>query len=93
MFFTFCVAAISWENLGSWCESVANQALFSKCGEVLEAKIVRNHRDGRSLGFGFITYTSDESAHAAIMSLTGYEIRGTSLERWAAFVGAFPLSF
>jgi RNA recognition motif-containing protein len=58
--------------------------LFSKCGEVLEAKIVRNHRDGRSLGFGFITYTSDEGARAAIMSLTGYEIRGKSLQRLVA---------
>lgn len=55
------------------------QGLFAPFGDVLDAKIVRNHRDGRSLGFGFVSYVTEESAHSAVANMNGYEVRGTIL--------------
>ncbi len=35
---------------------------FSRFGEIAEAKVINDRDTGRSRGFGFVTFTNDESA-------------------------------
>ena len=44
---------------------------FSEFGEVTEAKVVTDRETGRSRGFGFVTYTTSESAENAMRSMDG----------------------
>ena len=48
-------------------------SLFSKCGEVEEAIIIKEP-GGRSKGFGFVTFTNDEDADKAVADLNGAEL-------------------
>ncbi|GFZ12156.1 glycine-rich RNA-binding protein 3 [Actinidia rufa] len=49
---------------------------FNKYGEVIEARVILDRETGRSRGFGFVTYTSDEEASAAIQALDGQDLHG-----------------
>ncbi|XP_047311691.1 glycine-rich RNA-binding protein 3, mitochondrial-like [Impatiens glandulifera] len=49
---------------------------FSRYGEVAEARVITDRESGRSRGFGFVTYTSQEEASAAIQALDGQELHG-----------------
>lgn len=40
---------------------------FSKFGRIINLRIVRNHDDGSSRGFGFITFSSEEEAQKALV--------------------------
>ena len=57
------------------------QGLFAPFGDIFEAKIVRNHRDGRSLGYGFVSFVTEDAARGAILGMNGYEVRGKSAAR------------
>ncbi|GAA6028144.1 hypothetical protein JCM8097_006878 [Rhodosporidiobolus ruineniae] len=48
--------------------------LFGKVGQVTDAQII--HRGTRSLGYGFVTYTSEEDAVKAVSQLDKSEISG-----------------
>ncbi|BGP16480.1 hypothetical protein JCM10213_007914 [Rhodosporidiobolus nylandii] len=48
--------------------------IFGKVGEVTDAQII--HRGTRSLGYGFVTYTSEEDATKAVSQLDKTEING-----------------
>jgi len=50
--------------------------VFAEYGNVTEAVIIQDKFTGRSKGFGFVTYESDEEAKAAIDGLNGKEIDG-----------------
>lgn len=54
-------------------------ALFSECGNVEEAVIIKDKFSGRSKGFGFVTFTNDEDAQSAIEKLNEHEINGRKL--------------
>ncbi|XP_022879392.1 glycine-rich RNA-binding protein 3, mitochondrial-like [Olea europaea var. sylvestris] len=70
---------------------------FSKCGEVVEARIIMDRETGRSRGFGFVTYTSTDEASSAIQELDGQELQGrrvkvnyaTERTRGGGFGGGF----
>jgi hypothetical protein len=68
------LASIDWScctNLQNLSDSVDNtslQELFSKFGDVISCKIIRNE-DGTSRGYGFVQFASQEPADAAIQSL------------------------
>ncbi|XP_026389074.1 glycine-rich RNA-binding protein 2, mitochondrial-like [Papaver somniferum] len=49
---------------------------FSTFGEVLEAKVITDRENGKSRGFGFVNYSSEESASAAITGMDGKELAG-----------------
>ena len=51
------------------------QASFSAYGQVEEVKIITDRETGRSRGFGFVTFDSQEDAEAA-MALNGQEMGG-----------------
>jgi cold-inducible RNA-binding protein len=48
---------------------------FAKFGRIINLRIVRNHEDGSSKGFGFITFSSQEEAEKAL-SMDGEKLDG-----------------
>ncbi|MBX7077694.1 MAG: RNA-binding protein [Nannocystaceae bacterium] len=44
---------------------------FSPFGEVTDAKVITDRDTGRSRGFGFVTYSSDDSAARAMQEMDG----------------------
>ncbi|THU71605.1 hypothetical protein C4D60_Mb04t03220 [Musa balbisiana] len=44
---------------------------FTNYGEVVEARVIIDRETGRSRGFGFVTFTSNEEASAAISGMDG----------------------
>jgi hypothetical protein len=57
----------------------AFKAMFEKYGTVTEATIVTNKFNGRSKGFGFVTFESDEAGDKAKTELNGSEVEGRKL--------------
>ncbi|AQL07617.1 polyadenylate-binding protein 7 [Zea mays] len=58
------------KNLSSSVDNASLQELFSKFGDVLSCKVAKNE-DGTSRGYGFVQFTSQESADEAIGNLNG----------------------
>lgn len=50
--------------------------LFSSVGKVFTVKIVTNHQDGRSRGYGFVEMSNGFEADQAVTQLNGKEILG-----------------
>lgn len=53
--------------------------LFAQSGTVASAKVIFDRESGRSKGFGFVEFESDDEAKAAIESLNGKDFGGRSL--------------
>ncbi|OPL19286.1 MAG: RNA-binding protein [Candidatus Aegiribacteria sp. MLS_C] len=49
---------------------------FSEYGTVEEAKVVAERDSGRSRGFGFVTFQTEEAARAAKNGMDGQELDG-----------------
>lgn len=49
---------------------------FSKFGEIIDARIVTDRESGRSRGFGFVTYLSEEHADTAKQKMSGQFLDG-----------------
>ncbi|KAF5747879.1 29 kDa ribonucleoprotein [Tripterygium wilfordii] len=60
-------------------DDLALQNLFSEQGKVVEAKVVYDRDNGRSRGFGFVTYSHSEEVDNAIENLNGAELAGRSI--------------
>ncbi|GER39821.1 RNA binding protein [Striga asiatica] len=52
---------------------------FSSFGDVTEAKIVTDRNSGKSRGFGFVSFSSDESASSALSAMDGQELNGRNI--------------
>lgn len=50
--------------------------LFSQCGQVSGARIVKDRDTGRSKGFGFVEMPNDEEASSAIERMKGHDFKG-----------------
>eukprot|EP01018_Ginkgo_biloba_P011129 Gb_18168 [translate_table: standard] len=49
---------------------------FTEFGDVTEARIIHDRETGRSRGFGFVSFTSNEEATAAISAMDGKQVSG-----------------
>ena len=57
---------------------------FEKFGEVVEAKVITDRETGRSRGFGFVTFSGDDSARQAMEGLNDTELDGRKIKvNWA----------
>jgi cold-inducible RNA-binding protein len=53
--------------------------VFSDCGQVESAKIIRDRDSGRSKGFGFVEMGTEDEAAAAIAKLDGTDLEGRQI--------------
>ncbi|KAG6378120.1 RNA recognition domain-containing protein [Boletus reticuloceps] len=65
------VGNLSWNTT----DDALRQA-FSQCGQVLDSIVMRDRDTGRSRGFGFVTYGTQDEANAAITSFNEQELDG-----------------
>eukprot|EP00268_Persea_americana_P068304 TRINITY_DN94_c0_g1_i2.p1 TRINITY_DN94_c0_g1~~TRINITY_DN94_c0_g1_i2.p1 ORF type:complete len:158 (+),score=36.49 TRINITY_DN94_c0_g1_i2:262-735(+) len=52
---------------------------FSSFGDVTEARVINDRDTGKSRGFGFVNFATDESASSALSSMDGQELNGRSI--------------
>lgn len=52
---------------------------FAPFGEVRSVRIVVDRDTGRSKGFGFVEYTSDDAATKAVEEMNGSSLKGRSI--------------
>ncbi len=55
------------------------EQLFSQCGEVVSATIVRDKFTQQSRGFGFVEMATEEQAQEAINRLNGTQLGGRTI--------------
>jgi RNA recognition motif-containing protein len=55
------------------------EQLFSQCGQVLSATIVRDKFTNQSRGFGFVEMSTEEEAAEAINRLNGTQMGGRTI--------------
>jgi RNA recognition motif-containing protein len=53
---------------------------FEQYGEISEATVIVDKYSRRSKGFGFVTYSSDESAKKAVDEMNGKEVGGREIK-------------
>lgn len=56
------------------------QQLFSPHGNILSAQVIMDRDTGQSKGFGFVEFSSDGEAQAAIAALDGKDHGGRALK-------------
>ncbi len=52
---------------------------FAEFGSVTDAKVITDRETGRSRGFGFVTFSSQDEATAAMNAMNGAELDGRTL--------------
>ncbi|TVR05084.1 MAG: RNA-binding protein, partial [Deltaproteobacteria bacterium] len=52
---------------------------FEAYGEITEAVVITDRDTGRSRGFGFVTFASEDDAQAAMDAMNGTELDGRTL--------------
>jgi len=55
------------------------KALFESCGTVADAVVLSDKQTGRSKGFGFVEFTNDAEALAAVEKFNGYDLKGRKI--------------
>ena len=53
--------------------------VFSQCGRVIGAQIIKDKKSGRSKGFGFVEMFDEAEASHAIERMKGYDLKGRPL--------------
>ncbi|KAL0358511.1 UNVERIFIED_CONTAM: Glycine-rich RNA-binding protein 2, mitochondrial [Sesamum angustifolium] len=52
---------------------------FSSFGDVVDARVITDRDSGRSRGFGFVNFSSDESASSALSAMDGQQLNGRNI--------------
>ena len=55
------------------------QELFSRAGNVVSVKVMRDMATGRARGFAFVEMSTDDEAQKAISELNNYQVGGRGL--------------
>lgn len=53
--------------------------VFSEFGEVVDAVVISDKYSGRSKGFGFVTFATEEAAKSAVEKMNGKDMGGRNL--------------
>lgn len=53
--------------------------IFSKFGKIVEAVVITERHSGRSKGFGFVEYETEEAAQKAVDELNEKEVEGRKI--------------
>jgi len=53
---------------------------FSSFGEITEATVISDRYSGRSKGFGFVTFSSEDEAKKAVDEMNGKEVGGREIK-------------
>ncbi|CAH9118725.1 unnamed protein product [Cuscuta epithymum] len=53
---------------------------FNQYGDLVDVRIIMDRETGRSRGFGFVSFTSTESATAAMQNLDGQDLHGRRIK-------------
>ena len=68
------VGSLSWNT-----DDQGLRAAFERFGTVDDAKVIEDRETGRSRGFGFVTFSEESAAQAAIDEMNGAELAGRTL--------------
>lgn len=68
------VGGLSWDT-----DDHGLREYFEACGTVRDAKVITDRETGRSRGFGFVTFSSDQEAADAISQMDGTSLDGRTL--------------
>ncbi|XP_038689489.1 glycine-rich RNA-binding protein 2, mitochondrial-like [Tripterygium wilfordii] len=52
---------------------------FESFGDVVEARVIVDRDSGRSRGFGFVNFSSDDCASSALSAMDGKELNGRNI--------------
>ncbi|KAL3835012.1 hypothetical protein ACJIZ3_009748 [Penstemon smallii] len=52
---------------------------FCSFGDVVDAKVITDRDTGRSRGFGFVNFSSDDSASSALSAMDGQQLNGRNI--------------
>lgn len=66
------------QNLSDSIDNVKLHEMFVKFGNVMSCKIVTS-QDGKSKGYGFVQFGTEESANAAIDNVNGSMVGGKQM--------------
>ncbi len=69
------VGGLSWNTVDD-----SFRQVFERFGDVEEAKVIYDRETGRSRGFGFVTFSDDDAAQAAIAEMDGSELDGRTIK-------------
>ncbi|KAI4298338.1 hypothetical protein L6164_031911 [Bauhinia variegata] len=68
------VGGLAWAT-----DNDALQSAFSPYGEIIESKVINDRETGRSRGFGFVTFASEQAMRDAIDAMNGKELDGRNI--------------
>lgn len=68
------VGGLAWAT-----DDQALERAFSQYGEVTESKIINDRETGRSRGFGFVTFASEQAMRDAIDGMNGQTLDGRQI--------------
>ncbi len=66
-------------NLPWSVDDASMEEIFSAHGEVTSARVITDRDTGRSRGFGFVEYTDDATAAAAMEATNGQMVDGREI--------------
>ncbi|XP_028789262.1 glycine-rich RNA-binding protein [Neltuma alba] len=68
------VGGLAWAT-----DSEALEKAFAPFGEIVESKVINDRETGRSRGFGFVTFSSEQSMRDAIEGMNGQDLDGRNI--------------
>ena len=66
-------------NLSYDCTSDKLQNTFEECGHIEDVAVIMDRETGRSRGFGFVTFSSENEAEQAIKTMHETELLGRNI--------------